>query len=51
MLKKHQFTVSQLIFFQSQKFDAKVKAVKDSEETKSNVIEEYQVIRYIAIPT
>ena len=51
MLKKHHYTVSQLIFFQSQKFDDKVKAVKGSEEAKSNVIDEYQVISYIAIPT
>ena len=45
MLKKHHGTVSQLVFFQSKKFDDKVKAVKDSEEAKSSVIEEYQVAR------
>ena len=48
MLTKHN-TVSALMFFQSKKFDNKVKAVKDSEETNSSVIEEYKVMSYIYI--
>jgi len=34
---------SQLTFFGSTKFDDKVKAVKESNENNSNVIENYQV--------
>ena len=43
MLTKHYGMVSHLILFQSNKFDDKVKAVKDSNENSSDVIEKYQV--------
>ena len=35
---------SHLTFFESTKFDNKVKAVKESNENNSNVIENYQVL-------
>ena len=43
MLTKRYGMVSHLMFFQSSKFDDKVKAVKDSNENSSCVIEKYQV--------
>ena len=44
MLTKGYGIVSHLMLFQSNKFDNKVKAVKDSNENSSDVIEKYQVV-------
>ena len=43
VVTKHCGWVSQLKFFQNTKFDNKVKAVKNSNENNSDVIEKYQV--------
>ena len=47
VLTKLYSSFSQIIFQRT--FDNKVKAVKSSEVTYSNVIEEYQVNKYISI--
>jgi len=44
ILKRTYGGLSQLPFLPSAKFDNKIKAVKDSNEVNTNVIEEYQVI-------